>query len=287
MVSNTSIKGARAAIAGVVVLCALGAGAARAGSVPEDWGKDWCRESWNDGRAHACEVRELPSAKTPAVLRVDPGDNGGVEVAAGDRAGIVGRARVETWADTEAEARALLAQVRIVPTADGFEAAGPRTDTGVKHGKGHHSPSWNVQFRIEAPAAQALDLETINGPLAVYGMSGRTVLHTENGPVAVERCGGDMLVRTENGPMSVTLAGVAWNGRGLDARAMNGPVTLSVPKGFNADLEFGTINGPWSGMRTAAAEQQGGYAHARLGKGGKPIAVTTENGPFEIETGLR
>jgi hypothetical protein len=277
MITNQQVKWA---IAAGALGCALGAAAARAGAAPAEWSKDWCRESWNDGRAHVCEVRDLPAAKSPSVLAVDAGPNGGVEVAAGDGPAITGRARVEAWAGTEAEARALLAQVRIVATADGFAAQGPERKAD---GRGRHSPSWNVQFRIEAPASQALDLETGNGPLAVHGMRGRTVLDSENGPVAIERCGGDILARTQNGPLSVSLAGTSWNGRGLDARSINGPVSLSVPRDFDADLEFGTINGPWSGPRMALADHRRGYAHARLGNGGKPIAVTTENGPFALD----
>jgi len=217
-------------------------------------------------------------ARVPAVLHVDPGQNGGVEVAAGKAGEVLVKARVEAWGKTREEAEARLKQVRIVEDGDGLGTEGPANDTGSKwYG------NWSVSFRIEAPEALALELSAVNGPLGVYEMNGRMQLSTQNGPVAIWHCGGDVSARTQNGPLAIDLEGKRWVGRGLSARAVNGPVALDIPRGYEADLEYGTINGPWSGPRPAVAEgRRRGYAHVRLGKGGAPISVTTQNGPFAL-----
>lgn len=267
----------RVALGALAILGLSAAGPA--GSAPENWNNDWCNESWSDhSRAHACEVRDVTLAGIPKVLHVEPGENGGVEVAAGIAKAFTVKARVDAWAKTEADARALLAKIRIVDDAGGLHAVGPAENATSNRG-----PSWSASFRIEAPAATALELSTTNGPVGVYGMNGRMLLRTQNGPIAIEGGGGDVVARAENGPISVDLTGTRWVGRGLEARATNGPVSISIPKNYDAELEYGTLNGPWAGPRPVSKGQRDGYAYVRLGKGGAPLSVTTENGPFSLQ----
>ena len=44
-------------------------------------------------------------------------------------------------------------------------------------------------------------------------------------------------------PLTVTLAGTSWEGTGLDATTVNGPVNLRIPRDYNAQLETRTVNG--------------------------------------------
>ena len=251
-------------------------------SAPKDWDDDdWCRRDWDgDDRARACEVRTLTLPSVPKVLHVDPPTNGGAEVVAGPAGTVFVRAKVEAWGKTQAEADARLEQIRIVSDANGLSAEGPSTKGESKWVSG-----WAVSFRIEAPASTALEIATTNGPIGVYEMTGRMLLETLNGPLAISNCGGDISASTQNGPIAVTLSGTRWNGRGLSARAQNGPVALDLPRTYDADLEYGTLNGPWSGPRPAVVEKKGwgrSYVNVKLGKGGAPISVTTQNGPFAM-----
>jgi hypothetical protein len=272
-------RGTVRGLAALLVAAVIALAAAAALAAPKQWDEDWCKQSWGDGgRARVCEVRELTMSRLPTALSVTPGDNGGVEVAAGSPGAVRVKARVEAWGKTEAEAEALLLRIRIVEDQDRLSVDGP-----VENRLGHVGPNWSVSFRIEAPASTALELRTLNGPLAVYDMTGRMLLTTTNGPMAIVGGGGDVEARTENGPLSVVLKGTRWAGRGLEARAVNGPVSISIPRVYNAGLEYGTVNGPWSGPRPAISNgRNGGYAHVRLGKGGAPLSVTTENGPFDM-----
>jgi hypothetical protein len=266
----------------LVAAAALSLTAALARAVPPEWNEgDWCRSWDNDDRVHACEIRTLTLPSVPAVLHVAPGQNGGVEVAAGAPGVVTVRARVYAWGGTKAEADAALAAVRITQDGGVLGSSGPATDSGEPWRSG-----WSVSFRIEAPAATALDLRANNGPVGVYEMTGRMELRTTNGPLAITRCGGDIDARTQNGPVAVALSGSRWVGRGLSARAVNGPAALTIPRNYDANLEFGTLRGPWSGPRpTDDADDDDGWVHVRLGKGGAPIAVTTQNGPFALSHG--
>jgi hypothetical protein len=153
-------------------------------------------------------VRTLTLARVPAVLHVDPGQNGGVEVAAGPAGEVRVRARVEAWGGSQAEADAALKRIRVVENADGLGAEGPDM-SAAKWRSG-----WSVSFRIEAPAATPLELSAHNGPVGVYDMTGRMLLATQNGPLAITRCGGDVSARTHNGQLAVELAGSRWVARG-------------------------------------------------------------------------
>ena len=69
------------------------------------------------------------------------------------------------------------------------------------------------------------------------------------------------------------------------AETSNGPLTLEIPERYNAQLETGTVNGPFtsdiplsvrlSGRRTQRIE-------ATLGSGGPPVRAVTTNGPVTI-----
>lgn len=264
----------------LLAAAAVALSAAFAFANPNEWNDDdWCRNGWNDDdRTKACEVRTLTLPKVPAILHVEPGPNGGVEVAAGKGGQVFVRARIEAWGKSKSDAEAMLKQIRVVQNGDGLSAEGP--DQG---GKSKYHTGWSVSFRIEAPAATPLELSALNGPVSVYEMTGRMLLETQNGPLAITHCSGDISAHTQNGPLAVTLSGTRWVGRGLSARAANGPVALEVPRTYDAELEYGTIHGPWSGPRPAVAEA--GYVRVKLGKGGPPISVTTVNGPFSMGRG--
>jgi hypothetical protein len=71
----------------------------------------------------------------------------------------------------------------------------------------------------------------------------------------------------------------------LDAESVNGPIDLSIPDDYNAELETGTVNGPMDTSVPLTLTVMGRMRdriHAKLGKGGAPIRVVTTNGPLSI-----
>jgi hypothetical protein len=274
----------RAAIASAaVLLCtSLLAPLAAANPIPRDWSRDWCKEDDYNGRPRTCVVKTIKVDRVPDVLHVDQGDNGGVEVAAGDGAGIEVSVRLTAWGGSESERNDLISKIQITSDAAGLRATGPSIRGGDKPKSG-----WSVNFRIVLPARTALELNAKNGPLAIYGMKGRSVLRAQNGPIAIIDAGGDVKAHTDNGPLEVKLDGTRWDGSGLEATAANGPIEFSVPRDYNADLTTGTINGPWVGAHEMVIRDNQSYAHEKLGNGGAPISVTTVNGPFVMKRSER
>ncbi|HKD16962.1 MAG TPA: hypothetical protein VKG23_03760, partial [Thermoanaerobaculia bacterium] len=153
-----------------------------------------------------------------------------------------------------------------------------------------------------------IEVSAGNGPVSVRGLSGRVVLRSDNGPISIQRSSGDIDARaqngpiavegdggrlrlaTQNGPIAVALSGSSWKGEGLDARAVNGPVSLAVPDGYTS----GTLiesrgRSPFAchGDACSAVRRTWDDEHKRLEFGDGPVVVrlSTENGPVSIRTG--
>ena len=97
--------------------------------------------------------------------------------------------------------------------------------------------------------------------------------------------GGRVNGETRNGGLDVRLNGTRWDGEGLDVQTSNGGVTLSIPDGYNAELETRTVNG---GLRIDFPITVQGELSSRrgisttLGSGGPPVRVRTTNGGVKI-----
>jgi Toastrack DUF4097 len=258
-----------------VALTALAAASVAAQSDPQQW-LDRCRhDDWGD-RSRVCEVRETGMRPGGGTLTVDPAENGGVAVYGWDRDSIAVVAKIQASARTEEAAQRLAADVRVEAAGQAIRASGPAT------GSREH---WSVSFDVYLPRHSDLALETTNGPLRVEDVSGTLRLRAENGPVSLIGVSGDVNARVRNGPLTVQLTGGTWEGTGLDAESINGPVDLAIPEHYDAQLETGTVNGPMNLAFPLTVTVQGRLSQrirATLGRGGAPVRVVTTNGPLTI-----
>jgi len=240
---------------------------------------DWlaqCKDQGGD-RFHYCEVRPV-TVPGGGALRVDARPNGGVQVKGWDQSNVAGSARIQVQADSEADARTIARQIVIGTGSGALRADGPKSGDGR---------SWSVSFVLSAPRQMDLEINAQNGPVGIAGISGRIAATTTNGPMSLSELGGNVRARTTNGPLSIALAGTSWTGEGLDAETRNGPVSLTVPDGYSAQLEASTVNGPLHlGIPvTIQGELPGGRVKsikAPIGSGGAPIRAVTTNGPVSI-----
>ncbi len=233
----------------------------------------WCRESHEAGRARYCEVREatIPAA---GLVGVDARPNGGIDVRGGERGDVRLQVKIEATAATDAEARALAAEVKI-ETAGTVRAVGPRHERGR---------SWQASFRLETPRQARLRLDAVNGGVHLVGVAGDVELHTVNGGIRVEAAGGHVHGETVNGGVHVALSGSEWQGEGLDLRSTNGGVQIEVPPSYNAHLEAATVHGGViSDLPIAHGHHTGGRIQTDLGRGGKPVHVETSNGGLIVK----
>jgi DUF4097 and DUF4098 domain-containing protein YvlB len=244
---------------------------------------DWlarCRDSdWgDDSRARFCEIRNTGFRATRGVTTVDPGENGGVRFTGWDRDSVAVTARIQTYAETDAEARDLAQQVRIETSGGTIRAEGPA--------KGRRA-SWSVSFDVQLPRHSDLAAETQNGPISVEDVQGRMELRAHNGPLRLESVGGDVHARTTNGPLVVTLEGERWDGAGLDGETQNGPVVLTLPANYSAQLETGTVNGPLNVDYPITLQGHINFHRitTQIGSGGPPVRAVTTNGPVTVRHG--
>lgn len=263
----------RALLAAAPALALLLTSAAAAQEPSGEWLRN-CRGNYgSSNREVHCEERESRVAARPR-LSVDGGDNGGVTVKGWNEGGILVRARVQAYARSSEEARALAQQVRVQTEGGEIRATGPERREGR---------SWSVSYEVFVPRRTGLQVETTNGGIAVERVAGDMHLQARNGPVSLTGVGGDVHARTANGPVRVVLEGDRWAGAGLDAETHNGPVTLDVPGGYSASLETGTVNGPLNFQIPVTVQGRiSRRIQTELGRGGPPIRVVTTNGPVTV-----
>jgi hypothetical protein len=221
-----------------------------------------------------CEVRESTLPAGP--LNVDAGQNGGVSVEAWDRNEIRVRAIVRGSARDEGRAKSIAGQVQIQSGGGKVYATGPDLE---------RREWWSVSYRINVPRNNDLDLSATNGGITIVGVNGNLRFDTTNGGVRLQDVGGRVNGETRNGGLDVRLGGTRWEGEGLDVETSNGGVTLSIPEGYNAELETRTVNG---GLRIDFPVTVTGELNSRrgitttLGSGGAPIRARTTNGGVKI-----
>jgi len=236
-----------------------------------------CEKNWDDDDGERyCEVRHSGFRPSGGTLNIDPEENGGVDVIGWDRDSVAITLRIQAQARSKADAKELASKISVVGSGNSVRVDGPES---------HRRAHWSASLILMVPKRTSLTAYTINGPLSARNLSGSIELRSTNGPLSLEELAGDVRARVQNGPLSVELSGKGWDGKGLDAESVNGPVDLGIPDGYNAELETGTVNGPMSTGVPLTITLQGRLRdriHTKLGSGGAPVRVVTTNGPLTI-----
>jgi Putative adhesin len=255
------------------VALAFVSGPAQAQSRRSGFGRsadEWCHDNGSGDRASHCEVREATiAANNP--LDIDAGRNGGIHVRGADRSDAYVRARIVGYADTDAEARRIVAAVQIDTAGGRVRADGPGDDR------------WSVSFEVEVPRAAALTLNTHNGGIAIDDFRGAAQFRAQNGGVSLRGVGGDIRGTTTNGGVTIRLDGDRWDGAGLDVETRNGGIRMDVPASYSAELETGTTNGGVAiDFPVTLHGSVGRHFTTTLGAGGAKLRAITTNGGVSI-----
>jgi len=260
------------AASGFSLLLVASTAAAQSDDRAERW-RDNCDRNWDNGRSRVCEVRTYtisPSSR----ISVDAGPNGGIAFFGSDRRDVKIVAKIEANADDDAGAAAIARQIRIVTDGGRIYAEGPDNRRHV---------SWSVSYDVYVPSQSNLDANTVNGGISAEDVRGDLNFEATNGGVHVTDVGGNVRARTTNGGVVADLSGTTWQGQGLDLQTTNGGATVYVPRGYNAHLETGTVNG---GMHVDFPITVRGSLSKRisteLGSGGPTVRVVTTNGGVHI-----
>ena len=237
---------------------------------------DSCRNDWGSDRGHACEVRDVPVRLSSRAIEIDGRQNGSIRVQGWDGNDVKVTARLQANAESDADAQALLKDIRITSDGRRVSAEGPNTDRGYRTG-------WSASYVVMVPRRFDLSLDAYNGSLGVEGVTGKLDLNTHNGSVTLTDVGGDVHARTQNGSLNVQLAGTSWSGDSLDAVTQNGSVRLAVPASYAATLETGTVNGRINtDIPITVQGRISRQLSVPLNGGGRTIRAMTTNGSVNI-----
>lgn len=243
--------------------------------------------NWSsDDKVSTSDLREM-TIPTSGTLGVDAGRNGGVSVKGEERTDVLVRACVQAWGTSEEAARAAASSIRI------------NTSGTIKAENSDEEKNWSVSYQILVPRATNLNLKAHNGGISISGVDGSSEFETVNGGLNISNVSGSVKGRTTNGGVNVLLSGSSWRGSGLDVTTTNGGVNITMPEGYAANVETGTVNGGFRSdipsLNVTQEDVKGDWSsrsrakriQTALNGGGAPIRVITTNGGIQINSADR
>src|SRR5687768_327141 len=137
----------------------------------EEWMEN-CRDYESRRRVPHCEIRDTGYRQVAGgLLTAEPTQNGGVSIQGWDRDSVHVQARIRSWARTEAQARAIAEQIRIVAAGGSVRATGPSGDDDER---------WYVNFVIYVPRRFDIRAQTQNGPIGLRSIEGNIDVRAVN-----------------------------------------------------------------------------------------------------------
>ncbi|HYD16484.1 MAG TPA: DUF4097 family beta strand repeat-containing protein [Candidatus Nanoarchaeia archaeon] len=238
-----------------------------------------------DGQAAQRAEQTFTLPKTSNPVRVIAAQNGGVHVRGWDGNDY------QVIACKAAAADVAIDQVQARASGSEVTATGPE------------SGEWLVYFIVRAPRDASMELQatnggiglnrvsgtfrvnTTNGPISIKNPSGHIEAKADNGPISFSGDQGDLNLTARNGPISVTLAGTRWQGTGLKAATVNGPVSLSLPRNYGSGVVVqASRHAPVSCDRDICGDQGSTWENdKRIELGTNPVIhLSTTNGPVSV-----
>ncbi|MBV9669926.1 MAG: hypothetical protein JOZ43_03130 [Acidobacteriales bacterium] len=250
---------------------------------------------WDKATARGEEDLTVPN--TGGTLQIIAHRNGGVAVRGSD----VGNFKVHVCkiaaGNTDADAKRILSQIKV------------ETANGTVRPTGPEGEEWTAFLIVDAPRSASISAETHNGPLSFRNLQGALTATAKNGPVSFRHVSGsvsanvvngpvsysgnsgDIKMESRNGPLDVKLEGTNWSGGGgLQATTVNGPLSLSVPDGFESGIDVQTSgHAPVSCsvkdcVATQSVNSDDQMRHIRFGSGSPVVRISTHNGPVSIHS---
>jgi hypothetical protein len=245
------------------------------------YSRSFCSNNWSNGdKVGGSELREV--TVPGGSITVDGKRNGGIRVKGENRSDVLVRACIQTWGNSEEEAKALAKNIRV-------ETAGTIRAEGNSEEKG-----WSVSYEILVPRNTNLKLTTQNGGISISDVDGNMEFEAQNGGIHLDNLAGNVKGRTMNGGLHIELSGNTWKGDGIDVQTTNGGVHLTMSETYAARFETRTVNGGFkSDIAALQAEKdpnergyqrQGVNISRDLNGGGALVRIVTTNGGVKIGT---
>ena len=144
----------------------------------------------------------------------------------------------------------------------------------------------SVDFVVRVPPGVRVNVNTVNGDVAVAGATSEVIANTVNGDARAETSGGPARVHTVNGSINARMRTLD-DADDLDFSTVNGSVTVEVPPSFGGQVEMSTVNGDISTDFPATLSGRISPRNLRLtvGDGSRRLKLRTVNGSIDLRRG--
>lgn len=143
--------------------------------------------------------------------------------------------------------------------------------------------SIGLSLTATVPFGAGAQLQTHNGPVSVYGLSGALELTTHNGPIDAKGVGSTVTARTHNGPVGVTCAADAPGACDISLTTHNGGIEFIGPADMSARVDAQTHNGTVASDLAISVETQNRRClKGTVGAGDGTLRVKTHNGGVHL-----
>lgn len=220
-----------------------------------------------------------------------------------DLSNVNGSVKVTTWARPQVRILAEK-QVKTGNSISGKEALGqlhvvvgqaggvirvetryPKSSDGVFSWLTGSNVDYQVRYEITVPRNFDLKLRTVNGSVAVDGVSGNHGIRTTNGSITAKGTAGALELSTTNGSINAELLSIR-PGVEMSFRTTNGRINLSVPSTFAATLSASTTNGSIHSDLpiTIAGSVSKRSIRGTINGGGPEVKLATTNGSIQVKS---
>jgi hypothetical protein len=208
------------------------------------------------------------------MLKVKASEEGGITVRGWDRPNARLTICKCAVAETTAQARDILGNVKVSSGNGDIFATGPAPAK---------TQAWWVHMILRVPKNANIDVTSSNGGIAIRNMSSRITARAKNGGISLAQCAGDQKITTENGGISLDKI----SGR-LEANTDKGTISLKLRDEIVPALEahtedtgeiFCNVRGCLDGVGNWTADRK----TLRIGTAAPTITLKTNGAPIMIE----
>ena len=139
-----------------------------------------------------------------------------------------------------------------------------------------------ADFEVRIPSGVLFVGKSVNGNVTARGLTADAEASTVNGDVSVATQGWAE-ASTVNGSIKVTAGRADWQGS-AHFSTVNGSIELTLPEGFNAEVEASTVNGDFYSDFPLMVHGKFGprKVTGTIGSGGRKLDLETVNGSIRI-----
>ncbi len=145
----------------------------------------------------------------------------------------------------------------------------------------------DVRFEVKLPRELGrVELSSVNGVIRISDINAEILTDSTNGAIELTNVVGASKVHTTNGYIKAGL--LQASDRSMEFESTNGSIDLTVPPGFEADLDASTIHGSINIDETLGVQVEKGIvgqrAKGEIGRGGERLRLATTNGNVKLTT---